>query len=288
MSPLDQTDVPGGWQAIVQRHRLLLIVPQDVGNEHFRDWRVALALKAYQIMNAAYKLNTARVYLVGSSGGGRASSEASICCSDVFTGAICNCGVNFLRVNGASPGEDNFDALPEFARLARERSRFYLFTGSGDGNRDETKAVAAWMKRWGFKNVTYFEQDGAGHADMSDENFEKGLVALDAPLAAEVPLKLKQAESFLKQNRPGQALALCQQAASVAPGTEECQKSQARFDELLKDYQRELAQTQAAVDAGDRVKANAAIAAFIRLYAPWSNDDVAALRKRLLPPHAAG
>lgn len=282
--PFDKCGVPPAWKAIVARHHLLLIVPQNAGNNHEIPWREALTLKAAQEMHRRYRLNRQRIYVGGSSGGARDASKAPIIFSDVFNGAICNCGCDFVDGQGT---EDCFGALPRFISRAERNSRFFLFTGTKDVNQAETKAVYHWMKtKWRFRYVTFFDQKGAGHADMSDRNFERGIRALDAPLVVGVPRVIKRAQRLVQLGRLGRAMWQLNKAARIAPGTTPCSRAKADLKKLLLGYQKALTRLEGIVAAGNRAKANAALDKFASQYIPWARADIAMLRQREshLPP----
>ena len=274
--PSDQSGVPGGWRTICQRHHLLLIVPQNAGNGHWIPWREALTLKAALEMHRRYKLNLHRIYTGGSSGGGRNASKAPILFPDVFTGAICNCGADFVDKMG---NVDCFNAQPQMLSTARSRCRFFLYTGTRDGNEQQTLAVSKWMKQLGFRYVTFFDQKGAGHAQMSNKNFEKGIVTLDAPLVTKVPSEVTRANRLVKEKRLGRAMWLLNKAALIAPGTPACDAAQGAFDKLLVAYKKALSQTRAIIAARNQAKSNMAISTFALEYSPWAVDDVRKLRQ---------
>jgi hypothetical protein len=282
ISPTDSGTCPGDMEEVCAKHQLLLITPQDTSNELHQPWRVSLALKAVQEMRSRYKFNPERTYLVGSSGGGRAASQAVILFPDVFEGAICNCGVDFVQVNGEPRQSiDIFDALPEVVRRSAAQDRLYLYTGSKDDNHDETRDVYNWLKKIGFRYVQFYSQDGAGHAEMNKENFEKGVDFLDAPLDAEAAVKMKQADTLAQRGSFGRAIVMYQKAAATAPGTDSGTKARQQADQLIADYQSALSDVKATLANGDKHKTAAAINELARKYAPYSNSDVDALRKAL-------
>ncbi len=277
--PGDKAGIPPSWKAICQRHRLLLIVPQNAGNNHWAPWREALTLKAALEMHRLYKLNTNRIYTGGSSGGGRDASEAPVLFPDVFTGEISNCGADFVD----KPGNvDVYNDQPQMLSRAKSRCRFFLFTGTKDVNEQETRAVYKWMKQLGFRYVTFYDQPGAHHAQMSDTNFEKGIDVLDAPLAVRVPKEIKRAGAWVKQGQLGRAMWLLNRAAMIAPGTSECQAAQGALDKLTVGYSKALADVQAIVAGGDKAKSNIAITKFAQQYLPWASHDVEQLRRQIL------
>ncbi len=190
---VDTTAVLDNWKAICDRRHFLIIAPQDTANEHYQPWRVSMALKGLQEMSRRYKFSAARTFLVGGSGGGRVSSITVILYPDLFAGAICYCGVDFVQVNGQPSGpNDVFSARAEAIQRAAANDRIYLYTGSKDGNLMEVRQAFDWYKKIGFRHVTYFEQEGAVHGELSDANFEKGLDWLDEPLAIDSAAKMKK------------------------------------------------------------------------------------------------
>jgi hypothetical protein len=284
-SNADDPGVSAGYQKIGEKHRLIMVAPQNGGNYHYREWRVAHAVIARQEMFKRYKVNAARVYLSGPSGGGRISSATAFLFPDMFNGALCNCGVDTIQINGALPPKaDPVSALPDLIRTAQENTRFYLYTGSKDINHDDTLQAYNWMKKYGFKHVTFYSQDGASHAEMSDANFETGLAALDAPLETNAAIKLKQATAFAKQGLTGQAMMAFQQAIATAPCSDAGTQAQTQLEPLLTSYQQELDQTKTTVASSDHVAANAAITKFAHTYLPYAKDDLVALRNALAKP----
>src|SRR5436190_1015573 len=110
---------------------------------------------------------------------------------DVFRGGCYIIGCNYFRNVDVNPATHEIYSatftkpVPVLFALARDRSRHVLLTGETDMNRLQTKLNADAMAKDGFRHVTYLEQPGLGHSAPNAEWFEKGIVALDEPLATE-------------------------------------------------------------------------------------------------------
>ncbi len=282
--PINHCNIPGGWKTICRKHHLILIIPQNVGNVHNHPWRLALAIKSVAQIKRRYKYNPARTYIVGASGGARVASEAGTLCSDVFTGAICNCGVDRLLLHGYPQGiiEDEFCTLPRFARLAHNQTRFFLYTGTKDINERETLKTYKWMKAKGYRYVACFDQPGGTHAGMSNDNFVKGLDFLDQPLTKGSGRKLALIKLLIRRGAIGRAMWLAKRQMDIAPGTPPCNAAKRQFDKLLVDYTAALLKLKAFANKQNTVVAiNKRIVEFSEKYMPYASRDILALRRAM-------
>lgn len=179
--------VPGQYEALMEKHRLIWIGANMSGNSRQPHWiRAMLAIDAVFNMKQLYKIDPERIYVSGVSGGGRMSSMVAPPYPDVFTGGACYViGCNPIR---HIPIDDNkgfpgfwHEPDPAIIALAKKR-RFVLLTGSGDYNKPGTKRVYEAYRKDGFPHVTYLEEPGLDHAMPSPEWFEKAILTLDKPL----------------------------------------------------------------------------------------------------------
>jgi hypothetical protein len=178
------------WLDVLRKHKLIWIGATHTGNDRTKWVRLGLAIDAAEHMQKAYKIDPARVYASGSSGGGRCASLLAIGFPDVFTGGgYPIIGTNYFRIVEVGQGKDGrrewyqryFDRpSAKLMALATKERRFVLLTGDDDGNRQQTQLYAEAMKKDGFKYVTYLQVPGMGHQAPDAEWFEKGIVALDA------------------------------------------------------------------------------------------------------------
>ena len=174
-----------GWSDVLDRHKLIWIGPGMAGNDQYWPIRVGKGLDAAANMKSLYRIDDRRVYAAGLSGGGRAASMLGVGFPDVFTGGCYIVGCDFYRdVPLGVPGKfwaRNFFAPPRpLFTLAKTRSRYVLFTGEGDINREQTECNYKAFLNDGFEHVTLLEPPALGHGAPDPEWFEKGIEALDA------------------------------------------------------------------------------------------------------------
>ncbi len=155
-SPGGKPELPSGWLAALERHKLLFVSPLNNGNARntqaqskgsafpFCNYEpFAGALVARHNMVQRYGLDEKRVFVSGHSGGANTASELGVCFPDQFAGAI-----PFMSCKGyaALPGsataggakwEKYLDPLYDqpsesILNRARQESRFVLVAGKSD------------------------------------------------------------------------------------------------------------------------------------------------------------
>jgi len=184
VNPGDDAGLPEGYEALLEKRRLLAIAAYKTGNERNVAERFRLALDAHHNMVRRFNIDPARVYVSGFSGGGRIASILGVGYADIFTGAIPLCGVNFYTaIPSGEPGKvwpPQYLPSSDSLRSAKSTSRFALVTGEKDMNLKNTRAVYdLGFKKEGFKHATILEVPGMGHSPPPAEWFEKGLDFLD-------------------------------------------------------------------------------------------------------------
>lgn len=188
ISPGDSGKIPGDWQPLMDKHRLIWVGANKTGNDtNVYTFRIPLALDAVHNMLKLYNIDLDRVYVTGTSGGGRVASMAAMHYSDIFTGGIFIIGVNFWeRVFVPNQKGKYWQASmtspqPQFLSLASTSGRYVLLTGDFDSNRDQTQACYDRGYKKYLKNVLYIQVPKMGHEKPPAEWFEKALDFLDAP-----------------------------------------------------------------------------------------------------------
>jgi Esterase PHB depolymerase len=179
---------------VLDSHKLIWIGANHSGNDRALWCRAGLAIDAAYNVQQQYKIDPARVYVAGMSGGSKIASLVGVAYSDVFAGGIYCCGTSFYRdIEAPSPaGErlaDNqrrvypraFYPPPlKLLTMAKQISRHVLLTGEHDMNRDSTQAIyEKGFKLDGFKYVTYLEVPAMGHQLPPAEWFQKAVEAVD-------------------------------------------------------------------------------------------------------------
>jgi predicted esterase len=183
VNPGDDAGIPDGYEAILEKHKLVTVAAYKTGNERNVVERFRLAIDAQFNMLKRFNIDPARVYVSGFSGGGRIASVLGVGYADLFTGAIPLCGVNFYTNIPSEPGKvwpTMYSPASDTLRTAKSTSRFVLVTGEKDMNLKNTHAVYdLGFKKEGFKHAMVMEVPGMGHSPPPAEWFDKGLDFLD-------------------------------------------------------------------------------------------------------------
>ena len=286
ISPTESGAVPQpGMKAILDKHRLIWIGANNAGNSRVPFWhRFGLALDAAENMKRRYRIDDGRIYVGGFSGGGRSASVVAIGFPEVFQGGLYAMGCNYFRriPVANTPGKyySHFqEPTAQILHTVMNRNRYVFFTGSGDFNRDETKATYDRYLGDGFKHVTYIETPGLDHRLPADVNwFEESVVFLDAPIqAAQREAKQRPAEIVLAEARQaesagefGKALRLFREIVEAPEATEAVtrleKRAEAELTKIEKAVRREsypdaakmlkqYAQTYAGSEFGEQAQA---------------------------------
>jgi hypothetical protein len=180
---------PQNYLPLLDKHHLIYVGPNKVGNDRFVRLRMGLAIDAVENMRKRYKIDPDRIYVSGISGGGRVASMLGVGFADVFRGGFYIIGCDFYKEEKSTEKNGyyrrSYNVPPaKIFNLARKASKHVFLTGDNDGNRDQTQLYYNGFKRDGFEHITYFQVPGMGHQAPDAEWFEKGLTALDEPVAA--------------------------------------------------------------------------------------------------------
>ena len=166
------TQVPSGWAGILDLRHFLFIAAENSGNNQETNRRLGLAVLGALEMLKRYKIDPARVYAAGFSGGARMSGLLGFYQPEIFRGTIQNCGADFykpvhtvyasswLSTTGQPYGV--FDGSAQ--EIARARQvRFVLITGTNDFRRGNILDIY----HGGFSREQFqaklFDVPGMGH-----------------------------------------------------------------------------------------------------------------------------
>jgi predicted esterase len=217
VSPGGRGNLHEGWRDVLQKHKLVWIGPNKIGNERAIWCRMGLAIDAVHNMKKIYNIDPNRVYIAGASGGGRISSMLGVCYPDVFKGGMYIIGCNYYREmtapnTGGKVWHRGYAPPPaEILNQAKKNVSHVLLTGETDGNREQTKIYyEQGFKKDGFLHVTYIEVPGMGHQPPNAQWFEKGLLAMEnitAQPAAATPATADPAKTTLLQRQKTPATA---------------------------------------------------------------------------------
>ncbi len=175
--PWETQGLPRDWIAVLERAGMIAVVAGRSGNaQNVLGRRVPLALAAYDNLRRTHRIDPARVFVGGFSGGARVALRLALAFPDIFRGALLNAGSDPL----GSPGVP----LPEAALFARfERDTRLVFTS---GTRDTAVAdmdrrSAASARELCVSNLVELPIRGGGHEPADARTFARALRELDAP-----------------------------------------------------------------------------------------------------------
>lgn len=187
ISPLNSvSQLPDGWASVLDKRRLLFIAPQAAGNETFQKRRQGLAVMGAVAAMRQYKIDPARVYAAGLSGGARTASDLGFHQSDLFKGTIQSCGSDFYRqvparyaTSKTDTGGNPYGVVPGVTESevnqARANVKFALITGASDfrhGNILDLYYGGFAAEKFRAK---LFDYPNMGHQDCDGAAFEAAL-----------------------------------------------------------------------------------------------------------------
>jgi hypothetical protein len=184
ISPSPKPSIPRDWPDVLARHKLIFVSPYNADNNRGAIERCRLALDASYNTRLRYHISPKRIYVSGFSGGGRVASLLGVAYSDVFTGTIPICGVNFymtISAGGDQVWPPGYKTQTPLLTTAKNNGRFVLVTGDKDVNLQNTSAIyEQGFKQYGFAHVLYMQVPAMGHAIPSAEYLNRALDYLDS------------------------------------------------------------------------------------------------------------
>lgn len=206
-----------------------MIAPLDAGNKVDPVMRITLAIYAVELLKRRYAIDDNRVYISGSSGGGRAASLGMYHRPDLFVGGFPMFGANPID-NTRNPNKNDgsfHQGLPKkpsrdaFKQMAR--NRYAIVTGETDYNKDGCEATFINLQKRGIP-ASFIVMPGVGHGLVKGgkaEHMEPVIDFLDAPLVEEALDRFDDAQADLERGRLEDALADFKLAATYLPLSEE-------------------------------------------------------------------
>ena len=123
------------WMPSFDARNLIFIAPQGAGNSVISGIRASLLLTGATLIKKYYKIDPARVYMAGNSGGARMAGFTAHNFSDLVRGTIQSVGNDYYQPISAPDGFTGFGwywTPPNYD--AKTNVRFVFITGPGDGN----------------------------------------------------------------------------------------------------------------------------------------------------------
>jgi poly(3-hydroxybutyrate) depolymerase len=174
--PDASAELPAGWQAVLDARKYIFVAAENVGNDQPHGRRLGLAVMGALEMMKTYRVDAARVYAAGFSGGARMSGLLAFYQPDIFRGTLQDCGADFYKAVPIVSATTQLDTVGQpYGRLAASdaevrrarKVRFVLITGTNDFRRGNILDIFhGGFERDGFE-AKLFDVPGMGH-DICD------------------------------------------------------------------------------------------------------------------------
>jgi len=181
VSPYDDGSLEENWQHALRLHKLIYVGADRSGNnQSLVTRRVPLALTGLANIEAQYKVDPARIYIAGFSGGGVTASRMAAAYADVFVGGL------FVSTSDGL-GSDDVPVPPlERFDLMRSRGR-YVFTS---GDEETTNLVMNERAVDDYRalcvpRVDYIHIPNRTHSNIDSRYFDRAMQYLDNPPAVD-------------------------------------------------------------------------------------------------------
>jgi predicted esterase len=190
ISPDPDGRIPKSWRGELRRKRLILVGPDAAGNDQPLPRRIALALDALAGAKDRYRVDPARIYAIGFSGGANVATWLSLHYSDLFKGVALMSGCDTYRPVPVPGRKGSFwrGSIPEpkaeLLKLAKKGVQVFFSGDSDPAARRQAEAVAALHRKLGFRRVSLRIAPELGHEPPPPVELRRILALLDA---AETP-----------------------------------------------------------------------------------------------------
>jgi len=174
------TTLPKGWRPVLDSHGVIFIGAQNSGNDSY-DMSRRMPLAVLAAVNALhrYKVDPARVFVGGMSGGSRVAMRLALGYPDLFAGALLNAGSDPLGKLAVVPPRELFQRF-------QEQSRLVYLTGEMDKiNLDLDARSASSMRALCMFNVERRTMARLGHETADPASLAWGLEMLMTPVTAD-------------------------------------------------------------------------------------------------------
>lgn len=176
----DAGAIPGGYQAVLDEHKIIHVSADKTSNDHAHWERVSRSMNALATVRSQWKIDPNRIYVGGTSGGGHMAFLTHAIYSTEFRGAISHAAQSYPP--GMSERSSHFGPMDEsdFRKGRRGQNYWLVIIGENDArNLPETHLTAPYWKKM---PVTYRcdEIAGMGHSPAAAKVFAEGIEWLES------------------------------------------------------------------------------------------------------------
>lgn len=176
--PADGINPPADWWSQFRQRRMIYVAARGTGNsENVFDRRVPLVLHGYELARARFRVDPARVYVGGFSGGSRVAERVALAYPDVFRGVLLVGGSDPLGTAGFTPPRRSL------MRQFQTSTRVVFSTGERDlPNRAKDARARDSLGAFCVAGLFPVVQARLDHWVPSGRGFARALEALETPV----------------------------------------------------------------------------------------------------------
>ena len=220
------------YQEIFKKNRMIWIGANKSGNNVDTRIRAQLAIDGRHNMMKLYNIDPNRVYVSGSSGGGKVACLSAFSFPELYSGGIFCIGVAHwinipLKGNSFVPTKFKKAIPSDRMKMIAEKGRYACMTGDKDFNREHIKKTYDVLFSKTMNNCKYYQVPGLGHGAIPPDWYEKAILQLDEPLAAMAKAYLTKGQQLLKAKKYSEAVKQLQLAVAS-----EVDGAQAELDKI--------------------------------------------------------
>lgn len=175
--PWPQGAVPRRWRQAFEETGTVFVAAENSGNDQLMlPRRVALALHGYANVATRVRIDPARVYVGGMSGGARVALRVALGYADVFRGAILDGGSDTIGTDLAQL------PAPTLLRAAQEHLRLIFLYGTEDvANADRARYSMQSATDWCLPEPAKIAMVGRGHEPADATTMLRALRRMEPP-----------------------------------------------------------------------------------------------------------
>lgn len=180
----NEMTMPKEWVSIMEKEKLICLIPQRIGNDQPTPRRLGLTLIGILKAGERYKTDPKRIFTGGYSGGARCSLRLAFLHTDAIAGNISICGADFYepvpRVNAIDRSNYGVWPVPEdHVAKAVAKGRFVFITGEQDFRRGNILDIyQGGFVKHGF-HAKLIDEPKKGHQLCSPKSLSEAIFFLD-------------------------------------------------------------------------------------------------------------